>query len=112
MNAAVTPFSQEIKTTDNSFKVNACWSADTPYPIGFDVGFHTIIKVDGQLGRATFADKSNHFEINGTISTQEQCVEMTVFVVYSAPDIFKPVDIEMTYSVLNAIPQTGSGKSR
>lgn len=38
INASINPFSNEIKTTDNSFKFNACWSIETAYPIDFDPG--------------------------------------------------------------------------
>lgn len=38
VNASINPFSNEIKTTDNSFKFNACWMIESANPINFDPG--------------------------------------------------------------------------
>lgn len=111
INATISPHSQEIKTTDRSFKFSACWSMETMHPIEFSVRFHALIKLDGQLGRATFDDKTNLYEINSTITIDEQCVDLTTFVTFSIADIFKPIELEMAYNIIDGVPQVGHGKT-
>lgn len=110
INASITPFSNEIKTTDNTFKFNACWSLESVYPVKFDPGFYAVIKLDKQSSRATFLDQSKVYEINGTISFEEQCIELTAYVIFSFGDIFKPIELEMSYEILNGVPQNSNGK--
>lgn len=46
LNVNVTPLTKEIKTTDNSFKMKACWSYTTLHAIDFPIGtfnFATLI---------------------------------------------------------------------
>lgn len=110
INATISPHSQEIKTTDRSLKFSACWSMETMHPLDFSVRHNAIIKLDGQLGRATFSDKTNQYEINGTVTADEQCVELTAFVTFSIADIFKPIELEMAYNIIDDVPQVGQGK--
>lgn len=110
INATITPLSQEIKTTDRSFEFNACWLIESNYPIEFDVNFKGIIKIDGQLGRVTFADKTNQYEIKSVATGDEQCVQLKAFVTFSIADIFKPIELEMSYIILNGVPQETAGK--
>lgn len=112
INATISPHSQEIKTTDRSFKFSACWSMETMHPLDFSVRYHAVIKLDGQLGRATFNDRTNQYEINGTVSADEQCVELAAFVTFSIADIFKPIELEMAYNIIDDVPQVGQGKHK
>lgn len=110
VNASITPSSQEMKTTDRSIKFSACWMIESPIPVAFDVHYHAVIKIDGQLGRALFPDQTNSYEINGTINENEQCVDLSAIVTFSIADIFKPIELEMSYDIVNVIPQNGTGK--
>lgn len=38
LNVSVTPISKELKTTDSSMKLVACWSYSSPHPIDFPIG--------------------------------------------------------------------------
>lgn len=111
INATITPFSQEIKTTDNSFKFNVCWLYESTFPINFDVDFNATVKLDGQLGRATFKDRANEYDIHGKITPEEQCVVLEASVKFSIADIFRPIEIEMTHHVLNGIPSHSNDES-
>lgn len=66
-----------------------------------NLGFHAVIKIDGQLNRAMFNDKTNQYGFNATASVEQQCRELEATVTFSLADIFKPIDIEMTYMVTN-----------
>lgn len=108
INASITPNNQEIKTTDRSIKFSACWLMESPQPITFDVHYHAIIKIDGQLGRAKFPDQTNLYEIHSTITGTEQCVDLSAIVTFSIADIFKPIELEMMYNIINVVPQNGT----
>ncbi|XP_031627778.1 integrin alpha-PS3-like [Contarinia nasturtii] len=105
INATITPFSQEIQTTDKSFKFNVCWLYESTFPINFDVHFNATIKLDGQLGRAVFSDRKNEFDIVGVITPSEQCTLLEAFVTFSIAEIFRPIEMEMTHHILNNIPK-------
>lgn len=105
INASIIPFSQEIQTNDKSFKFNVCWQYESIYPIGFDVQFNATIKLDGQLGRAVFKDKTNEYDIVGKITPVEQCILLESFVTFSIADIFRPIELEMSHNILNGIPK-------
>lgn len=110
INATMTPHSQEIKTTDRSLKFSACWSMETMHPLDFAVRYHALIKLDGQLGRAKFDDRTNLFEINGTVTVDEECVELTAFITFSIADIFNPIELEMAYNIVDGVPPVGQGE--
>lgn len=83
----------------------------THVQFGFIKGFHTVIKIDGQLNRAMFSDKTNQYGFNATATVQQQCRELEATITFSLADIFKPIDIEMTYMVTNQASQNDSGRS-
>ncbi|XP_055326060.1 integrin alpha-PS3-like, partial [Sitodiplosis mosellana] len=111
VNATISPFSQEIQTTDKSFKFNVCWLYESSFPIAFDVHFNATVRLDGQLGRAVFQDKRNQYGINSKITSDEQCILLEAFVTFSAVNIFRPIELEMTHHVLNDISNNNSGSS-
>lgn len=82
----------------------------TKYFIQSNLGFRAVIKLDGQLSRATFIDQSTQFELNGTANAEKQCIELTAYVTFSIGDIFKPIELEMTFEIVNGIPQNTNGK--
>lgn len=60
--------------------------------------------------RATFMENGNNFlEVNTTANTIESCLEYDASVKYSLDDVYKPIDIEMHYQILNSVPQTYNG---
>lgn len=62
--------------------------------------------MDEQFQRLNFLDKNNSLEINSTATTIEQCREYRTVVTFSQAYIFKPIDIEMHYSVSNKVPDS------
>lgn len=111
VNTSITPFSQEIQTTDKSFKFEVCWSLESKYAIDFAVLFNATIKLDGQLGRAVFSDNKTEYKINGNISSAEQCTLLEAFVSFSVADIFRPIELEMAHHVQNGIPSNDNSAS-
>lgn len=58
--------------------------------------------------RATFADSGrNILDVNTTANSIESCLEYDASVTYAVEEIYKPIDIEMHYQLLNPIPQDG-----
>lgn len=107
---SITPHSQEIQTTDQSFKFKICWMLESAFAINFDVSFNATVKLDGQLGRAVFNDKRNEYEISKKLTAEEQCMQLIAFVTFSIADIFKPIEIEMTHAIMNGIPHENDAK--
>lgn len=70
-----------------------------------------VVKVDPQFGRAKFADKTNQIEFNTTAKSIEECKEYDASVKFAIADIFKPIDIEMLYNILDKVPDS-DGKSK
>lgn len=59
--------------------------------------------------RATFMENGNNvLDVNTTANTIESCLEYDASVKYSLEDVYKPIDIEMHYQLLNPVPQTDS----
>lgn len=108
INAMITPQTQEIKSTDRSIGFTACWSLESPYSLPFAVYYQAMIKIDGQSGRAMFSDQNNFFEINSTITYQTQCVDMNASVTFSQAEIYKPLELEMIYVIVNTVPSDGN----
>lgn len=108
---SITPDSQEIMTTDTSFKFKVCWMYESAYPINFDVNLNATIKLDTQLTRASFNGGQNDYVICDKITAQEQCKQLTASVKFSVADIFKPIDLEMSYTILNGIPDFSNDES-
>lgn len=52
---------------------------------------------------------NNALDVNTTANTIESCLEYDASVKYSLDDVYKPIDIEMHYQILNPVPQTDNG---
>lgn len=56
--------------------------------------------------RATFVENGNNIlDLNTTAKTIETCLEYDASVKYSLEEIYKPIDIEMHYQLINPVPQ-------
>lgn len=129
--ATITPDRKEIKTTDTTLKVAACWHLKSKFELAQDISnllslpvvinastfshtdFSFALKLDQLHGRALFADQTNLVERNVTASTTEQCIDFDVVVTYFLADIFKPIDLELSYAVLDGVPDSeGIGHRR
>lgn len=56
--------------------------------------------------RAKFPDNSNLMEVNDTIIQTETCVHMDANIQFNVADIFKPIDLQMSYEVLDGVPDS------
>lgn len=54
-------------------------------------------------------NSNNIIELNTTANTIETCIEYDVMVKYSLEDVYKPIDIEMHYQIVNSVPQMDNG---
>lgn len=62
--------------------------------------------LDQQHGRAKFPDNSNLMEVNDTAIQTETCVHMDATIQFNVADIFKHIDLEMSYEVLDGVPDS------
>lgn len=101
----VTVSRKELKTTDTSFKFDVCWSLQSKWFKPISVNIKIIL--DQQFKRANFYNQRNQLEFNSTAELRERCrKEVLVEVKFSNAHIFKPIDIEMHYNVLNTVPDS------
>lgn len=70
------------------------------------VDFNVKIILDQHYGRAKFPDNSNLMEVNDTAIQTETCVHMDATIQFNVADIFKPIDLEMSYEVLDGVPDS------
>lgn len=109
INATITPHTQTIQITDRTIKFMVCWMYEAAHPIDFNVNFHATVKIDGQLNRAKFHDNKNVFELPGNVTDSEQCMELGASVTYQSEHIFKPIELEMAYNVVEVVPRSANG---
>ncbi len=66
---------------------------------------------DSMNRRATFVENGlNVLNVNTTANTVESCLEYDANVQYSLEDVYRPIDIEMHYQLLNPMPESESGE--
>ncbi|KAJ6640899.1 Integrin alpha-PS3 [Pseudolycoriella hygida] len=107
--ANVIPLTKELKVTDSSFKFKVCWSLESKFELQNETGIILQLKLDPDsiYRRATFvANGNNVLEVNTTANAIESCLEYDASVKYSLEDVYKPIDIEMHYQILNLVPQS------
>lgn len=59
------------------------------------------MKADTKYGRAKWINNNKFYELNVTLNSQVQCHEFDVAVFFNIADIFKPIEIEMEYRIVN-----------
>ncbi|KAG4071617.1 hypothetical protein HA402_011771 [Bradysia odoriphaga] len=105
--ANVIPLTKELQVTDTSFKFKVCWSLESKFELQNDTGIILQLKLDPDSRRATFAESGNYIlEVNTTANTIESCLEYDASVKYILEEVYKPIDIEMHYQLLNPVPQS------
>lgn len=65
------------------------------------IDFNVLLKADIKYGRAKWINNNKFYELNVTINNQVQCHEFDVAVFFNIADIFKPIEIEMEYRLVN-----------
>uniref|UniRef100_A0A336LTI8 CSON000090 protein n=1 Tax=Culicoides sonorensis TaxID=179676 RepID=A0A336LTI8_CULSO len=91
---------RELKENDRTVKVTTCWIIKSATPVRNDLGMTVILKADYLNNRAKWQDNQNSiYETNVTISGQSKCYEFDLLIEYNPALVFRPIDIEMEYSV-------------
>lgn len=68
------------------------------------------LKLDPDSRRVNFAESNNNIlEVNTTANTIESCLEYDASVKVILENVYKPIDIEMHYQLLNPVPQSDGG---
>lgn len=65
--------------------------------------FNVLLKADIKYGRAKWINNNKFYELNVTINNHVQCHEFDVAVYFNIVDIFKPIEIEMEYRLVNQL---------
>ncbi|XP_036332455.1 integrin alpha-PS3-like, partial [Rhagoletis pomonella] len=108
IHATVKSQTREIKTDQNSFKITTCYRITTPSAKVNDQDLAIRIVVDPQVKRAKLVQtRTNEISFNATAGLQEQCRSFDCEVHSSVADIFKPIELEMHYDLINGVPNSG-----
>ncbi|XP_075168393.1 integrin alpha-PS3-like isoform X2 [Haematobia irritans] len=105
--ATISSQTREIKPGQTSFPVTVCYSIATNSRKvqSQDLAMHVII--DPQVKRVRIASThSNELQFNATATTQTQCRVLDCNVEFREADIFKPVELELHYHLVHAIPDS------
>lgn len=74
---------------------------------GAQIKLQLTFKLDTQFGRAFFFDdKNNVRKFEMIASTQKKCQMFDISLKYKLEDIFKPLELELHYVNLNAVPHS------
>uniref|UniRef100_A0A1L8E3W8 Putative vitronectin receptor alpha subunit n=1 Tax=Nyssomyia neivai TaxID=330878 RepID=A0A1L8E3W8_9DIPT len=106
--ASVNPQNRELDIGDRSLKFNACWYLQSPTTFPSNVRLQLKIIADTQYGRVKFPEggTSQEFEVNP--QGFSQCKVFDVEVNSRTEIIFKPIDLEMSWQIIDNVPQGSS----
>ncbi|XP_075168394.1 LOW QUALITY PROTEIN: integrin alpha-PS3-like [Haematobia irritans] len=103
--ATIAPDTREIIQEQTSFQVLLCYQIATNSPLVREqkVALHLVI--DPQVKRVYRIEsiKSNQVKMNVTASQQKQCRNLNCYVRFSPANIFKPIQLELTYELVHQI---------
>uniref|UniRef100_A0A336MXS4 CSON002754 protein n=1 Tax=Culicoides sonorensis TaxID=179676 RepID=A0A336MXS4_CULSO len=104
ISATIITDKKEIGKNDTRFQTTACWRLfSSTTNITHDLEFNILLKADTKHGRAKWINNNKFYELNVTINNQVQCHEFDVAVFFNIVDIFKPIEIEMEYRLVNQL---------
>ncbi|XP_063697187.1 integrin alpha-PS3-like [Culicoides brevitarsis] len=92
---------KEIGKNDTRFQITACWRLFAATEITHDIDFNVLLKADTKYNRAKWINNNKFYDLNVTINNQMQCHEFDIAVFFNIADIFKPIEIEMEYRIVN-----------
>ncbi|XP_067631871.1 integrin alpha-PS3 isoform X2 [Eurosta solidaginis] len=105
VHASIKSQTREIKTDQNSFKITACYKISTTSQQVRDADLALRIVVDPQVKRVKLIQtRTNELSFNVTAGLAEQCRSFDCEVRSSVADIFKPIELEMHYDLINGVP--------
>lgn len=98
---------REIKPGQSSFPLSVCYSISTTSSRirSQELALHVV--VDPQVKRVTIASTGrNEMKFNADAQTQMQCRIMDCNVKFIESEIFKPIELELHYSLVNQVPDS------
>lgn len=98
---------REIKPGQSTFPLTVCYSISTASTQirSQDIAMHIV--VDPQVKRVTIAStSSNEMKFTATAQTQMQCRNLDCNVKFVESEIFKPIELELHYSLVNQVPDS------
>ncbi|GAB0091178.1 Integrin alpha-PS3 [Sergentomyia squamirostris] len=102
--ASITPQNRELDIKDTTLKFNTCWMIQSPTTFPDNVQLQIRIKADQQYGRVTFEDGTSVQEFQVNPRNYDQCKIFDVEVRSKTEYIFKPIDLEMSWQVMDNTP--------
>lgn len=96
---------REITTTQNSIEINACYGINTTSARHERQELNLKLMVDPKVNRAYFNQNGAPIlEYNVLATSTIRCDIHKVNVNFTISDIFKPIELQMHYEILNKVP--------
>uniref|UniRef100_A0A6B2EME7 Putative vitronectin receptor alpha subunit n=1 Tax=Phlebotomus kandelakii TaxID=1109342 RepID=A0A6B2EME7_9DIPT len=105
--ATINPQNRELDIGETSLKFNACWLLQSPTSFPSNVRLLIKIAADTQFGRVKFSEGGNSQEFEVKPQSYSQCKIFDVAVESRTEIIFKPIDLDMSWQILDNTPQEG-----
>ncbi|CAO1393862.1 unnamed protein product [Diamesa hyperborea] len=108
--ATIVPSKNEISIDDAKFKIKLCANYESKTIVENEIDFSMVISVDMKLNRASLSATEHSKTISDVykLTDLENCWEFEIFTKSTLADIFKPIEIEMKYELVQKIPDGGS----
>uniref|UniRef100_A0A1A9WWH1 Integrin alpha second immunoglobulin-like domain-containing protein n=1 Tax=Glossina brevipalpis TaxID=37001 RepID=A0A1A9WWH1_9MUSC len=107
IHATINSQTREIKPEQTSFPVTICYGISTTSSriVSQDLGIR--VAVDPQVKRVKLVSTgTNEMSFNDSAGLQKQCRVLECDVRFSVADIFKPIELEIHYELINGVPDS------
>lgn len=96
---------REITTTQNSIEITACYGINTTTARHEQQELNLRLLVDPKVNRAYFIQNSSPIlQYNVLATSTIRCDVHKVHVNFTISDIFKPIELQMHYEIINKVP--------
>uniref|UniRef100_A0A1B0A219 Integrin alpha second immunoglobulin-like domain-containing protein n=1 Tax=Glossina pallidipes TaxID=7398 RepID=A0A1B0A219_GLOPL len=107
IHATINSQTREIKPEQTSFPVTVCYGISTTSSRIVSQDLAVRVAVDPQVKRVKLVSTgTNELTFNASAGLQMQCRVLECDVRFSVADIFKPIELEIHYELINGIPDS------
>ncbi|XP_055921034.1 integrin alpha-PS3 isoform X2 [Eupeodes corollae] len=107
IHATINSLSREIKPDQTKFQIKICYRLSTTSQKIQSQDIAIRVSVDPQVKRVTLLQtNSAELAFNAAVGTENQCRLLDANVRFNTADIFKPIELEMHYDLINGVPDS------
>ncbi|XP_055379862.1 integrin alpha-PS3-like, partial [Condylostylus longicornis] len=104
--ATISSPSREIQRDQNKLQIAVCFRVETTSTRSQIQDLKLKIKVDKNVKRVNFVDGSTEMDLKVTASPENICQLYDATVKFNLGDIFKPIELELEYELVNGVPDS------